>query len=89
MARLVFTSNLERHVACPADTVTGETVRAALENYFAAHPKVRSYILDEQDTLRRHVVIFVDGRQLRDRQRLTESVEPNTEIYVMQALSGG
>jgi sulfur-carrier protein len=87
--RIVFTSNLQRHVDCPSAAVEGNTVRAALEAYFAEHAKVQSYILDEQGTLRKHVVIFVDGRQLRDRVALSETVEPATEIYVMQALSGG
>lgn len=87
--RLVFTPALERHVACPAEAVEGETVRAALDDYFARHPKVRSYVVDEQGKLRHHVVVFIDGQQLRDRGGLSENVSSSSEIYVMQALSGG
>jgi len=32
---------------------------------------------------------FVDGRQLTDRVALSDAVEPRSELYVMQALSGG
>ncbi|HEY8089032.1 MAG TPA: hypothetical protein VIF09_14330 [Polyangiaceae bacterium] len=89
MPRVVFTSALQRHVECPAEAVHGATVRAALEAYFAAHERARAYVLDEQGTLRHHVVVFVDGVQVRDRTALDDAVAPAAEIYVMQALSGG
>lgn len=89
MPRISFTSNLQRHVACPAETVSGETLRAVLESYFALHPALRSYVLDEQGVLRKHVVLFVDGRQLGDREGLSDAVGERSEVYVMQALSGG
>jgi hypothetical protein len=80
---------MQRHVACPEDTVDGATVRAALDAYFARHAAARTYVLDEQGELRHHVVVFVDGAQVRDRATLGESVATGGEIYVMQALSGG
>jgi hypothetical protein len=86
---VTFTANLRRHVDCPTATVGGATVREALEEYFAARPPVRTYVLDEQGIVRRHVVVFVDGVQLRDRARLSDPVSPSGEIHVMQALSGG
>lgn len=89
MPTISFTSHLQRHVACPTEKVEGHTVREALEDYFARHPKVKSYLLDEQDVLRRHVVIFVGEEQARDRAKLTDPVAGDQEIYVMQALSGG
>jgi hypothetical protein len=88
MPRVSFTRSLDRHVACPPELVTGDTVRGALDAYFARHPPARSYILDEQAALRRHVTVFVDGTQVRDRS-LSEPVGPNAQIFVMQALSGG
>jgi hypothetical protein len=87
--RIVFTTALLRHVECPEEAVDGATVRAALEAYFARHAAVRTYVLDEQGELRQHVVVFVDGVQVRDRASLGESVGSGAEIYVMQALSGG
>jgi hypothetical protein len=35
------------------------------------------------------MVVFVDGRQVKDRQHLSDPVKSNAEIYVAQALSGG
>jgi hypothetical protein len=89
VARVSFTRNLERHVQCPAETVGGTNLRAVLESYFALHPTLRAYVLDEQGALRKHVVIFVDGRQLGDRSGLSDAVGEASEVYVMQALSGG
>lgn len=89
MPRVELTSHLARHVACPAEDVEGTTVREALEAYFAKHPKVRAYVLDEQGALRRHVVVFVGDTQARDRQSLGDAVGRGEAIYVMQALSGG
>ncbi len=89
MARVTFTANLERHVSCPPRDVPGQTVREVLDNYFREEPKVRGYVLDDQGALRRHVVVFVDGAQMRDRTHLAEAVSEGASIYVMQALSGG
>jgi hypothetical protein len=33
--------------------------------------------------------VFVDGRRVRDRERLTDAVGETSEVYVMQALTGG
>jgi molybdopterin converting factor small subunit len=89
MPRVVFTSNLQRHVACPECDVPGATVSQALEAVFAEAPQVREYVLDEQGHVRKHVAIYVDGQRIEDRERLTDAVEPRSEIYVLQALSGG
>jgi molybdopterin synthase sulfur carrier subunit len=64
-------------------------VGSALEAVFRENPRARAYVLDEQGAVRQHMVVFVDGQQVRDRQRLTDPVAPTAEIYVAQALSGG
>ena len=89
MPRVVFTSNLQRHVDCPETQVAAGTVRTALAQVFAAQPQARGYVLDEQGHLRKHVVIFVDGQRVRDRERLDDTVRESSEVYVMQALTGG
>ncbi len=74
---------------CPAAEVDGATAREVLDAYFAQHPKVRSYVLDEAGSVRKHVVVFVGGRQLIDVVSLSDTVDATAEVYVMQALSGG
>jgi molybdopterin synthase sulfur carrier subunit len=89
MARVVFTSNIQRHVICPDADAHGQTVREVLENVFAKNSQARSYVLDDQSALRKHMTIFVDGQMVRDRKRLEDAVSETSVIYVLQALSGG
>jgi molybdopterin synthase sulfur carrier subunit len=87
--RIVFTSNLQRHIRCAESRVTAGTVADALAQVFAEQPQARGYVLDEQGQLRKHVTVFVDGRRVLDRERLSDRVQESSEIYVMQALTGG
>lgn len=89
MVKVVFTANLQRHVACPATTVAADSVREALEAVFALNPRARGYVLDDQSRLRRHMTIFIDGRLIRDRDALSDPVGEDSTIAVFQALSGG
>ncbi|MFO1320786.1 MAG: MoaD/ThiS family protein [Burkholderiales bacterium] len=89
MARVVFTSQLQRHVATPECEVEAATVRAALDAVFAEHAALRGYVLDDQGMLRRHVAVFVNGTRIRDRDSLSDPVTAADEIHVLQALSGG
>lgn len=89
MPRVVFTSQLQRHVTAPECDVAGDTVRAALDAVFARHERLRGYVLDDQARLRRHVAVFVNGLRVRDRDGLSDPVSPHDEIHVLQALSGG
>ena len=89
MARVAFTANLERHLSCPVRNAPGSTVRAVLDAVFATQPRLRSYILDDQDRVRRHVAIYVNGDRVADRDRLGDPVTETDEVFVFQALSGG
>ncbi len=56
-----------------------------MEEVFKQQKQLRGYLLDEQGELRKHVFIFVDGQ----RARLNNAVGEESEIYVLQALTGG
>ena len=89
MPHVVFGQALQRHVKCPPVDVAGATVRDALEAAFALHPSARSYVLDDQAHVRKHVSIFCDGRMIRDRTALGEVVTDQSQILIVPALSGG
>jgi len=89
MAQVAFTKNLQRHVPCPTVDVPGATVREVLGHVFDANPQARSYVLDDQGGLRKHMAIFINGKQIVDRTQLSDVVGSSDEIYIMQALSGG
>jgi len=88
MPTVHFTSHL-RHVA-PGGAVeaAGDTVAAALKDVFARYPAVRGYVLDDQDRLRLHIAVFVDGTHVRANV-LAHPLRAGSELYIMQALSGG
>ena len=89
MARLHFTPNLSRHTECPSAALEAETVAELLERYFETWPAVRGYVLDDQGAVRHHVKVLVDGHNIRDRRKLTDRLNNDSEVYVFQALSGG
>lgn len=89
MPRVSFTPQLQRFLDAPPAAVAGTTVRAALDAVFAANPRLRGYIVDEHGRLRKHVTVFVGDRPLVDRDGLGDPLGADTEVFVMQALSGG
>lgn len=89
MAVVHFTSHLQSFVDCEPVEVVGETVGVALGEALTGRDKLRSYIFDDQGRLRRHVMVFVDGQMIEDRLDLSDPVKSESEVYVMQALSGG
>lgn len=89
MAQVTFTANLRRHRPVAAAEAEGATVREVLDRVFATDPLLRSYILDDQGRLRRHVNVFVNSDMIADRRTLSDPVGARDEIHVLQALSGG
>lgn len=89
MAYLAFTPNLARQIACPDAEIPAATVAELLNAYFEQRPAVRGYVLDDQGAVRKHVMVLVDGLNLRDRRHLGDALTPQSEVYVFQALSGG
>ena len=89
MPRVVFGSALQRHVACEPVEVAGATVGEALDAAFEIHNRAGSYVLDDQAHVRKHVSIFIDGRLIRDRTKLTDSISDGSQILIVPALSGG
>ena len=89
MATVRFTQNIQRHIECPTQDVAGGTLRDILEEYFRMNGQARGYLLDDQGRVRQHMVIFIDGNQVRDRDDLSDPVGPDAVIDIVQALSGG
>jgi len=89
MPQVSFTDNLQKHLPCPPVSAQGETVRAVMDAVFADNPPLRSYLLDDQGRLRKHVNIFVNDAMITDRSNLSDPVTDDDRIFVFQALSGG
>lgn len=89
MPKLVFTQQLRRFTEAPEIDTPAATLRNALEAAFERNPRLRGYVLDEQGHLRPNVVVFIDGHRIRDRVRLDDVLAPDSNVHVLQALSGG
>jgi sulfur-carrier protein len=89
MAKVHFTSNLRRHVDCPTVEAAGETVRQILDQAFTQNPRLGTYVLDDQGHVRKHMRILVDGHAITDLENQSDPVTPASDVWVMQALSGG
>ena len=89
MPTVRFTEAIQRHVQCPTRHVDGATLKEVLNVYFSSNERARDYVLDDQGRLRQHMAIFIDGRQVRDRQTLSDEVAPDATVDLIQALSGG
>ncbi len=91
IAKLIFTQQLARFTDAPEVDTAATMLRAGLDAAFQLNPRLRGYVLDEQGHLRKHVVIFVDGDRVRDRDRTTLNVplSSDSKVHILQALSGG
>ena len=90
MPTVKFTYALKRFYPDLKDTAVAETsLPKVLQSIDGAYPGIQNYIVDERGALRKHVNIFVDGELIKDRESLTDALQTNSEVYIMQALSGG
>jgi len=67
----------------------GGPLARALDELWRAAPALRDRVLTELDEVRPHINVFVDGRNARDIGGMTARVDPNAEIVLLPAVSGG
>ena len=90
MAQVKFTPNLQRFFPdlceCSIKAATVADIVCAVDQRWRG---LGDYIIDEQGALRKHVNIFVGDQLLDDKQTLSDRVSADTQIFIVQALSGG
>ena len=64
----------------------GATLNEVLADLDRRYPGIRFRMIDEQDAIRRHIRIFVNGEQVR---ALDVPLGSSDEVFIVQALSGG
>jgi len=64
----------------------GTTVGDLLNDLDRRYPGIRFRMVDEQDHMRLHIRLFVNGEQVFD---LTHPLGRADEVHIVQALSGG
>ena len=86
MARIRFSTNLDRQVTMTARDYAGSTVHAVFNEFFAEWPHLRVLIVDDRGAVRSHVRVFVDGQPIADPERLSDSVAACGVVFVTSAL---
>jgi molybdopterin converting factor small subunit len=64
----------------------GATLAEVLDDLDRRYPGIRFRMIDEQDGIRRHMRIFVNGEQV---DGIATPLGPQDEVFIVQALSGG
>ena len=64
----------------------GDTLSAVTRDLDRQFPGMRFRIIDEQDQVRTHIRVFVNGAQALD---LETRLAPHDEVRIVGALSGG
>jgi molybdopterin converting factor small subunit len=64
----------------------GATLGEVLADLDRRFPGFRFRVIDEQDRVRRHMILFVGGERQDD---LDAPIPPGAEVFVIGALSGG
>lgn len=84
--RVLIPSALRSYTERGETEASGATLGALLVDLERQYPGIRFRIIDEQDRVRRHIRIFVNGEQIRD---LSQPLDGAQEVIIVQALSGG
>ena len=69
--------------------LSAPSVRDALEQLERSYPSLHRSVCDETGTVRRHVNLFVNTSNIRDREGLDTVVMPGDVITILPAVSGG
>jgi len=65
---------------------SGSTLAALLADLERRYPGIRFRMVDEQDRIRRHMRVFVNGDPVFE---LSQPLRPGDERVIVQALTGG
>ena len=69
--------------------VAAGSVRAALEEIEREYPVLHRNVRDETGAVRRHINVFVNSDNVRDREGLETVVREGDLITILPAVSGG
>jgi molybdopterin converting factor small subunit len=87
MPRVVVPSQLRGYTAGRGDVdAAGKTVADVLADLDRQFPGFRFRVIDEQDRVRRHIIIFVGGERI---ENLATAIPDGAELHIVGALSGG
>jgi len=69
--------------------LSATSLRGVLEELERRHPALHRSVCDETGTVRRHVNLFVNTNNMRDRNGLDTPLAPGDVVTILPAVSGG
>lgn len=84
--KVLIPSALRSYTERSQTDARGTTLAALLLDLDRQYVGIRFRMIDEQDRIRRHIRIFVNGVQTHD---LAQPLAETDEVVIVQALSGG
>ena len=84
--KVLIPSALRSYTERSETEASGATLGAVLADLDRRYAGIRFRMIDEQDRIRPHIRIFVNGKQVR---HLSQPLRATDEVVVVQALSGG
>ena len=84
--KVLIPSPLRPYTGAREVDAQGATLGEVLAALDRAYPGLRFRMIDEQDRVRPHMRVFVNGEQSFD---LNRALQPTDSVQIVQALSGG
>jgi molybdopterin converting factor small subunit len=84
--KVLIASPLRPYTDADEVQAVGATLGELLKDLDARYPGIRFRMIDEQERVRPHMRIFVNGEQTFD---LAHPLHPADAVQIVQALSGG
>lgn len=84
--KVLIPSALRSYTERGSAEATGATLGELLADLDRQYPGIRFRMVDEQQQIRRHIRIFINGTQEHD---LARKLNANDDVIIAQALSGG
>jgi molybdopterin converting factor small subunit len=84
--RVLIPTPLRSYTGAREVEASGGSLSEVLLELDRRYPGFRFRMVDEQDRVRPHIRVFVNGEQVFDLQR---ALQPSDAVHIVQALSGG
>jgi molybdopterin converting factor small subunit len=84
--KVLIPGALRSYIESGETEASGATLAAVLADLERRYADIRFRMIDEQDRIRRHIRIFVNGDQVHE---LAHPLNARDEVVIVQALSGG
>jgi molybdopterin synthase sulfur carrier subunit len=84
--KVLIPSALRSYTESSHAKASGATLADMLLDLERQYPGIRFRMIDEQERVRRHIRIFINGEQVTD---LSQALQASDDVVIVQALSGG